>query len=320
MDAHLTSFTNETAPFRAAIMESGQVSYTIGSSNSSDNEASFQSLAQKLNCTGDALTCVRAANATVIQNIIEVNSLEFPPVIDNYTYVADRAQVRESGNFAQVPTLIGTNADEGRVFELGQSDLSGFINMTFSAFGSDVVSQITAAFPTNGTLSGYDQISIITTLIVFQCGSSYLAAQNHNLSIPTWRYFYNATFPNFSPLNGLLRVYHGSEIPLVFQTYPGGPINPVSPINGTLQPVYLPPTPQQYALGQYMNAAWASFAKNPELGPGWGGVGTFNGTDVGVLGGTSGLVAGVEMVNSTVIDAQCAVFQSLFEIGSGVPL
>jgi hypothetical protein len=60
------------------------------------------------------LTCVRAANATEVKRIIEVNSLIFSPVADNYTLVQNPAARRLSGNIPHIPVLTGSNAQEGR--------------------------------------------------------------------------------------------------------------------------------------------------------------------------------------------------------------
>lgn len=50
-------------------------------------------------------------------------------------------------------------------------------------------------------------------------------------------------------------------------------------------------TAQQVALSRSMMSAWANFAKNPQLGPGWNSVGTFDGVDLADFGtdGTSGV-------------------------------
>lgn len=71
-------------------------------------------------------------------------------------------------------------------------------------------------------------------------------------------------------------------------------------------------TAQEYALSQYMQGAWASFAKNPTLGPGWNRVGTFGGIDVGVLG-TNGS-SGVSVVQESEVDGKCAIFAPIYGI------
>jgi carboxylesterase type B len=62
----------------------------------------------------------------------------------------------------------------------------------------------------------YDQISAIFTDAVYQCPMSMVANDSLSAGIPTWRYLYNATFPDIQPLPGL-GVFHGSEgMPSIF--------------------------------------------------------------------------------------------------------
>lgn len=116
IDAMLTSFpANSTPPFRGAILESGQYSYVTPPTTNS--VSSWESLSADLGCPGSYssnLTCVRAANATQIKNIIEMQELTFMPEVDNVTLVAHPAQQRLSGDIAYIPTMGGTNAQEGR--------------------------------------------------------------------------------------------------------------------------------------------------------------------------------------------------------------
>lgn len=116
VDALLTSFpANSKPPFRAAIMESGQISYNAQSRPSTEPE--WNTLAGLLGCPGsygDNLTCLRAANASDIKNAIEMNDLTFNPVGDNITLMENAMQQRLSGNIAHIPILGGSNSQEGR--------------------------------------------------------------------------------------------------------------------------------------------------------------------------------------------------------------
>lgn len=99
--------------------------------------------------------------------------------------------------------------------------------------------------------------------------------QTVSFKLPTFTYLYSVTFPNLQPLlaEGInLEVYHSSEIPLVFGTFPTAA-----------------ETAQEVTLSAYMLSAWASFIRNPIKGPGWTAVGAFP-EDIAVLGldGSSG--------------------------------
>jgi carboxylesterase type B len=116
IDALLTSYPKDSKPpFRAAILQSGQYSYRSGPR--APSVPAWNNLTAELRCPGtyaNNLACVRAANATEIKKIIEVNSLIFNPTPDNVTLVANPAERRLSGNIPQIPVLTGTNAQESR--------------------------------------------------------------------------------------------------------------------------------------------------------------------------------------------------------------
>ena len=78
-------------------------------------------------------------------------------------------------------------------------------------------------------------------------------------------------------------------------------------MHGTLLPNS---TAQELALSQFMQGAWAGFAKNPYRGPGWNSVGSFNGVDLGVLGSNGG--SGVTVVSPKEVDQRCGSWFKLY--------
>lgn len=165
----LITTTPENPPFRAAILESGQSS--VGQAQANDRSiglASWNALSAALNCT--SLACVRSQPATLIKSIIEPRSLNFPPVTDNVTQIANPSTARAQGNIANVPVLAGTNAQEGRVFELGMNNLTAFLNTNFPQ-SVDLQNQIRTAYPPGPNDTDYDVLSRIYTEYRFQCVS-----------------------------------------------------------------------------------------------------------------------------------------------------
>lgn len=259
IDTLLTSFPKDSSPpFCAAILQSGRYSYRPTPFVSSI--PAWNNLTASLGCPGTYsrnLTCVRAANGTAIQNIINVNSLAFNPTPGNVILVSNPAMRRLSGDIARVPVMGGTNAQEGRVFALGQTTLTAYLQGTFGSAPASLIPSIEAAYRTpTSNLTEYDIISQILTDLVFQCPTALWANATASLDIPTWRYYFNVSFTNTQVLPNL-GAYHASEIPLVFRTYDCANT-----------------TTQQSALAQSMQAAWARFAKNPLAGPGWNSLGT----------------------------------------------
>jgi carboxylesterase type B len=288
IDALLTSFSKDSSPpFRAAILQSGQYSYRAASATSSI--PAWNNLTSTLGCPGthdSNLTCVRAANATTVRSIINQNSLVFNPVADNTTLVTNPAAQRLSGDIAHIPVLGGTNAQEGRVFQVGQTNVTAYLQATFGAAAPALIPAIEAAYPlgSNGLTNAYDVISQISTEIGFQCPQALWANATASVGIPTWRYYFNASFIN-TQAYPQLGAYHASEIPLVFRTYPRANT-----------------TTQEYALAQFMQSTWAKFAKNPYAGPGWNAVGT--GAEGNVLVGAFDFVTGgvYQDQNATVVE------------------
>jgi acetylcholinesterase len=221
-----------------------------------------------------------------VRDIISQNSLAFDPVADNTTLVTNPAVQRLSGNISHVPVLGGSNSQEGRVFQIGQTNVTAYLEATFGALAPALIPAIEAAYPigSDGFTNGYDVTSQIFTDIVFQCPQALWANATASIGIPTWRYYFNASFIN-TQVYPDLGAFHASEIPLVFRKYPQANT-----------------TTQEYALAQFMQSTWARFAKNPYAGPGWNAVGT--GAEGNVLAGASDLVAGgvYQDQNGTVVE------------------
>ena len=336
VDVLLTSYpADSNPPFRGAIAESGQVSYREASRFAS-SVPQWRNLSKALGCPGSYpsdLDCVRAAPADKIRHIIDVQELVFNPIADNVTLVSNPAQARLSGNIANIPVLGGTNAQEGRVFVVGQTNTTEFLESTLLLDPSvpaqaKLIKDIEAAYPLDGEdeiNTPYDQIAAIYTDFVFQCPQALWANASAQSGIPAWRYYFNASFLNTQNYPEL-GVYHSSEIPMVFSTYSYRSDNT---------------TTQEYALSESMRGAWARFAKNPLGGPGWNGIGTgapgqvltgdtemvldgvledASGTaqkgswDLGLWGnrGEMAMGSGITVIDQYEVDYRCGLYDSIY--------
>jgi carboxylesterase type B len=288
VDELVTSLPDKP-PFRAAIMESGQTSFYINHNNS--NHDSWNALVAGLNCSivTDQLACVRAAPALAIKSIIEHEALLFAPVSDNVTQLEFPEAARIAGDIARVPILTGTNANEGRVFVYGQNDTAAYLAAFLKGVPQSLIDAIIAAYPIPSPYVGnaFEQLAQIYTEFTFQCPAARLANASLAAGIPTWRYYYNSTFANLQLVPDL-GAFHSSEIPLVFGTYPV--------VNATTE---------EMRLSEYMQTAWATFAKNPMGGPSWQEV-----PEVGVLGSVGdGLRYDVAAGK---LDVRCALYDAIY--------
>jgi carboxylesterase type B len=228
------------------------------------------------------IACLRKVPALDIKAYIESNSLSFPPVNNDGTSTPDVRLSISSGKFANVPTMLGSNLNEARVFlaVTGVTDGNTALNATFDQYNitsQTVRDSIIAAYAAQGITDSYELSDRLGTDLVFTCTTARLANYLAIFGRTTYRYLFTPVFPSIElfPNPG---AYHTAEIPEVFGTYP------LSSQFGTV-------TQQQIQLSAFMQKIWANFAKNSAGGVGWPKVGSGVGRELGVLGkdGSSGV-------------------------------
>ncbi|KAF2729963.1 alpha/beta-hydrolase, partial [Polyplosphaeria fusca] len=210
--------------FRGAIMESGAASFAPGFDTNGTylNGASFASWNKTATSMGmdpassATLRAIQGMDAMQLKNKIEeLNLLFYAYKGDNATtWVGNPRQRRAAHQISTVPILTGSNADEASFYLPGAS------------------AEAQRDF----------------TEVAFQCPAKYLANETTAIGVAAWRYFFDATFPNYFPNLG---AFHTAEIEEVFGTY-----------NRTGA------TQRQIDISNEMMTAWANFAKDPMGGPG----------------------------------------------------
>ncbi|APA14266.1 hypothetical protein SS1G_11930 [Sclerotinia sclerotiorum 1980 UF-70] len=301
VDALVTSHPT-FPPFRAAIMESGQDSIRTLTARPGlgtvSGPLSWNALASGLGCsnTSSALACLRAVDALVIKSYIEHAALSFQPVVDNVTRVSNPQVRRANHLIANVPVLIGTNAQEGTPFVYGKNNITAALPSLIPG-NKSLQSEVFATYPVgeDGLNTPADVVAKIYTDMIFQCPSGIVANSSSAAGYPTYRYYFNATFANIQPLPGL-GAYHSSEIPFVFGNLPANS------------------TRAEISLSALMQKSWADFAKNPQFGPGWTKLNVNAGeNDVAVFN-----VNGIGSVNAEKLDKRCAVFRDALRALGGL--
>lgn len=308
VDALLTQ-PPQPLSFRAAILESGTASVRTPLP---DYSAAWNNASLALGCSATDLACMRAIPATTIKDKIERLALNFSPVPDNVTFATYPRTQRKLSNMldpkiARVPILIGSNAQEGRLYSIGIPSLSAYLAATFPGAASDpqqqqLVALLNSTYAATGA-TAFEQVANLITDSTFQCPAALVARETAKVGIPAYRYYYNASFPN-TQLFPNAGVYHASEIPSVFGTYP---------VDGA--------TLWQEEVAMEMMGIWAEFAKNPEAGVGWGQV-----PEIGVLGGGARAEEGeggkgdgllVEVIDVEDVDQRCAIWDVVYDARTG---
>ncbi|KAE8150467.1 Carboxylesterase [Aspergillus avenaceus] len=287
-------------PFRAAIIESQE---TLLPGNASMN---YQNVSDHFGCSD--IDCLRQVPWREIQGYVANASLYFKPVTDNVTYVADIRDSARTGEFANVPLLIGTNKDElsGVVWLLKERanvagmqlpvDLALKYVLTQMLHLSDTITNIfinSLKALVNNNLT-WESFSRMVTDTAFTCTTGGIAnyTADHGRKVWRYRYSYNWDDSNTFPGQGAV---HTAELPLVFGYYTEDQA-----------------TDQVVALSRYMQDTWSKFVKDPYNGPGWDMVGTNQSAELADIG--YGNSTGMQPIPFWQIDSFCGTLIKYAEL------
>jgi cholinesterase len=202
-----------------------------------NNSAPWYSASAALGC-GDAsigaeesLECMRKVstdqllNATTVNDPLKAVLGSFGPTQDGKIVFSNYNDLARRGEFIQKPYLVGNNDYEAGLFWL----FAIAANRTFT-----------------------DLEWCLFNADIFTCPTAKAASFRHQNGVKTYRYRYYGEFYNLrltkDPNSG---AWHGSEIPIIFQA--------AEDASG------VPNTPAENSIGDYLQKAWADFAKAPEF-------------------------------------------------------
>ncbi|EME77645.1 uncharacterized protein MYCFIDRAFT_108978, partial [Pseudocercospora fijiensis CIRAD86] len=153
----------------------------------------FSGVAANLGCHGeDQLACMRKVPAMDIANALPEpgnSAALFYPTVDDKVVFANRSERILSGKIAKIPTIIGTNKNEG----IG--------NIAYD-------------------LNGANQTAAHEMLLTaFFCPITAIIKARQKSNLLTYRFLYSGNFTNLSP-KPWMGAYHGAEISMLFGTHP----------------------------------------------------------------------------------------------------
>ncbi|KAK0612073.1 Alpha/Beta hydrolase protein [Immersiella caudata] len=303
-DSQLMSEPFDKPLFHAAILQSGGLhtfnrialgvgpySTGLGTGNKKD-EPPFLTLAKALNCDVDkALACVQSKTAAEVRAGVSRVNLLFPPVDDGgLSSVGDSDSARRAGRTVKVPVLIGSTFEEGNIFP--QNNIA---SKTFDEWNRIIYPDNAAARA--GVARAYavgsdwlirsesEARNLLHSDYQFACTTTYDANLMASIGIPTWRYLFNASFPNGR------RAGHGSDVGFLFGSSQSNDVHTI--------------------LSRRIQGAWASFAKNPQAGPGWAKYGSAP-KSLGNLGG-EGDRKSITLSDPQVVDSRCHVWTDAYD-------
>ncbi|KAM3444097.1 hypothetical protein NHJ13734_001576 [Beauveria thailandica] len=291
----------DPVPFAAAILQSTEPE--LSTADRDQEKAAWDTLLSDADCksAADKLGCMRQIPASALVDIAEARGLSFTASPDGGVTFANSMPGKRAASFidrkaiARVPLLIGSNADEASPFLTGGVTLdeimTGFLGAATAKLFLATYRPRYKGFP-----SPEKRDETLITDFIYTCPAARLAGDSKFVRIPTWRYFYNASFADTELFPGS-GAYHSAEIRPIFAFYPEESATPFEKDNSRV-----------------IQKAWANFARNPAAGPGWD-----SAPSVQLLGGgaTPGENDQNRVVSTTVeanvVDSRCGLYKSIYD-------
>ncbi len=215
--------------FQRAIVESGVcLSSAVFATPAAANDQGTR-LANAVGCTtpGAVMSCLRATPPETLLAALPTREANFGATGDTFGPVVDGAALPSipldaiaSGQWANVPTILGTNVNEGDLFmylwkvDKGAGPTSSDVRASLAVlFSSSEVDQIAARYPVDTDPSG--AFSQIITQGIFACPARRTARAIAASGAPA--YLYQFTYPYVVAALGGVVMGHSFEIPFVFR-------------------------------------------------------------------------------------------------------
>jgi len=214
-------------------------------------------LAKDLGCdtAADPIACMRAKTAKEVTDagapaldLFGASAYRYEPCVDGWILPDLPLNIFQAGKQHKVPLLIGSNADEGRLFSNVSVASVESYNAFLNVMAVSQAPQVLAMFPAATDVEAKASLNRVLTLMTFTCPAKTYAAAMANVQTPA--YFYQ--FSRVAPGNKT-GAFHSREIGYVF-----GNLAPM--LSALKADKYFNET--DYALSESMMKYWTNFARN----------------------------------------------------------
>jgi para-nitrobenzyl esterase len=173
----------------------------------------------------DVRDCLRSASVAEVMEALPAKEgfffgegVSWGPVVDGELLEVQPVFGYLGGNYARVPVILGTNADEGTLFIFlagGSLTAEQYEAYVGEAFGTDAEA-VLAEYPLEDYASPADAAAELLADAYFVCPARLMARTTTAFEVPT--YLYHFTHVVEGGLFGDLGAFHLSEVPFVFQS------------------------------------------------------------------------------------------------------
>jgi para-nitrobenzyl esterase len=168
----------------------------------------------------------------------------FDPVIDGDTVTKPLQRAASLGELADVDLMIGTNANESRMYLPEGATIESWLEKNGSDQSKDVsVEALLGVLVETKERDSLERLDQLATSVSYTCPSFSLAQANADTGNQTW--FYHFTKQRDGALGAQMGAYHGAELPYVFNTHDE----------------WLPTSEQDHRLTKSVMRYWLNFAK-----------------------------------------------------------
>lgn len=184
-----------------------------------------------------------SAEAVLAASTLAYQSHFFDPVIDDHTVVKPLFESARLGELSTVDLMIGTNANEARMYLNPEQTIESWLTENMSGRESpELLKAILRVLHTiKDPVGKLDQLA---TGANYTCPSMLLAQHHATAGNRTW--FYHFTKVREGNLAQQMGAYHGAELPYVFNTHDD----------------WLPTNSEDRALSQTIMQFWVNFARS----------------------------------------------------------
>lgn len=173
----------------------------------------------------DSLAALRAKSAEEILNgtniaatsILASEGNRFAPIVDGWVIPDDPITIFETGKQANVPLVVGTNADEGSIFLLTMpvSSVDAYQGLMRRIY-NEQADAVLALYPAGEAGAIRGALNRYVTDSFFVTGARYFARTVSKINNKI--FVYQFTHVSADPRRRMLGAFHASEIPYVFMT------------------------------------------------------------------------------------------------------
>jgi para-nitrobenzyl esterase len=230
--AHLISPESDGL-FHRVLIESGPCSLIATPLAAAEQQG--QQLADAVSCGGLAdaaaeLACLRATSPSDLltalpndPNLLSGNDTNWSPNIDGLVVPEAPSVMLENGNLADVPVLLGSNADEatlflslGMVTDIDEPTYATLVGDYATSIGSDQATLLTQ-YPAASYASPSAAFAAMMGHAIFNCPTRRMARQLAAAGNDTFLYHFTYE-PDFPLFGGGLGAFHAAEVAFVFGT------------------------------------------------------------------------------------------------------